>query len=154
MKKNGFIFVETIVVLTITMVSLILLYRSYVLVINRLEQKTYYDNINDVFRASVIKQMLESMNFDGDYLVLYPTVGNCDAYMQLDCAVIMKELDIRRVYIIKDTEVIISYPTDDVITNTLKRYLNTIDNYKYTLIIQRGEGFYASLKVGAIVGSK
>lgn len=150
MNKNGFVFVETIVVLTVTMVSLILLYRSYVLIINRLQQKTYYDNINDVFRASVVKQMLESVSFDGNYIVLKPEAGNCDAYMQIDCPIVLKELDISRILIIKDTEEIIDSPTDEIITNTLKRYLHTIDNYEYTLVIQRGDGYFASLKVGAI----
>lgn len=152
MNKKGFIFVETIIVLSITMISLILLYRSYVLVINRLEQKTYYDNINDVFKASIIKQMIESVSFDGNYIVLYPEKGNCDAYMQVDCPTVMKEMDINRVYIVKNTEALIADPTDAIVTNSLKRYLHTIDNYQYTLIIQRGQGFYASLKVGAIVG--
>lgn len=153
MKKNGFIFVETIVVLTITMVSLILLYRSYVLVINRLEQKTYYDNINDVFRANVIKEMLESVSFDGDYIVLYPQTGNCDAYMQIDCPTVMKELDINKVYIIKDPEKIVESPTDTIITNTLKKYLHTVMDYEDILVIQRGEGYYASLRAGAILGN-
>lgn len=149
-SKNGFVFVETIVVLTVTMVALILLYRSYVLVIDRLQQKTYYDNINDVFRASVVKQMMESVSFEGNYIVLYPEAGNCDAYMQTDCSTIMKELDINKIFVVKSVTNLLNEPTDTVITNPLKRYLNTIDDYEYTLIIQRGEGFYASLKVGAI----
>lgn len=149
-NKNGFVFVETIIVLTVTMVSLILLYRSYVLVINRLQQKTYYDNINDVFRASVVKQLLESVSFEGNYIVLLPSAGNCDAYMQTDCATVMAELDINKVFIVRSVTDLINEPTDTVVTNPLKRYLNTIDDYEYTLIIQRGDGFYASLKVGAI----
>ena len=65
MKKNGFVLVETIVVILVLCVLLIMLYGGYMNVISAVQRKSYYDNTEYIYKTNLVKEYLESSNFSG-----------------------------------------------------------------------------------------
>ncbi len=164
-EKNGFIFIETIVVLTVTMVSLLTLYDAYALVLKSASSKQYNDNINDIYKVNIVKNMLLSENYpcptvSGNYN-LY-TSENCGSVMNNDCGEILDEFDIKQVIFTRTLvsqntiKNLISYGklnNGNVFTNSLNRYISNLDlKAKYIIIVREVDDkkYYASLKCGEI----
>ena len=59
MNKKGFVLIETIVVMSIVMISLIGIYGTYSSIVKNQSQRKFYDNINDVYRLNIIKSLLK-----------------------------------------------------------------------------------------------
>lgn len=140
--KNGFIFIETIIVLTITMVTLLALYNGYSLIIKSVENRKYYENINDVYKANVVKKML---NTDESNLVID---NNCFNYMDLNCSEILDNLNISKVLI---TDNVLNIINNNDYSNSLRKYVKTLNkDTKYLIIIREDNNkkYYASLKLG------
>lgn len=145
MNKDGYIFIETIIVLTVTMVCLLSLYNGYSLTVNSIENRKYFDNINDVYKTNIAKKML---NQNVDEVII--DKNNCINYMDKDCNLILENLEIDNVYITNNVENIINSESKEY-KNSLKRYLRTLDNDTKYIIISRSEKenmYYASLKLG------
>ena len=64
MKKNGFVFVETIVAIVILTSSLLLLYTTFSKILQTEKTRVYYDNMNYVYRTWFIKNRLNSLNIE------------------------------------------------------------------------------------------
>lgn len=64
MKKNGFVFVETIVSIIILTSALLLLYTSFNKVLQAEKSRVYYDDINYIYRTYYIKNQLQNLNFN------------------------------------------------------------------------------------------
>jgi len=62
MKKNGFVFVETIIAVVILTSSLLLLYSSFSKVLQSEKTRVYYDDINYIYRTWYIKNRLKELN--------------------------------------------------------------------------------------------
>ena len=60
MKKNGFVLVETIVVILVLCVLLIMLYGGYMNVISAVQRKSYYDNTEYIYKTNLVKEYLET----------------------------------------------------------------------------------------------
>lgn len=147
MNKSGYIFIETIIVLTITMICLLSLYNGYSLVVKSSTNKKYYDNINDVYKANIVKKILKTNSND-----LLINKDNCTNYMDMNCNLILTDLEIENVFIIDDLTKIINSENKEY-KNSLKKYLKTLDNEKKYIIISRKENnnmYYASLKLGDV----
>ena len=145
MNKSGYIFIETIIVLTVTMICLLSLYNGYSLVVKSSTNKKYYDNINDVYKVNIVKKILKSNSND-----LLINKDNCTNYM--DCNLILTDLEIENVFITDDLTKIINSENKEY-KNSLKKYLKTLDNDKKYIIISRKENnnmYYASLKLGDV----
>lgn len=67
MKKNGFVFIETVVTVVILSTSLLLLYRSFSGSIQNEKERLYYDDTAYIYRASFVRRYLEE-NTNIDYL--------------------------------------------------------------------------------------
>lgn len=65
--KNGFVFVETIVVLTVTMVILLTLYNSYVVILKNIQSRQYFNNMNDIYKAHIVKKMFKNEKGNPNY---------------------------------------------------------------------------------------
>ena len=50
-EKNGFVMIETVVVITILTVGLISLYASYSLILSKAVTKNYYDNVEHIYKS-------------------------------------------------------------------------------------------------------
>ena len=147
MNKSGYIFIETIIVLTVTMICLLSLYNGYSLVVKSSTNKKYYDNINDVYKANIVKKILKSNSND-----LLINKDNCKNYMDMNCNLILSDLEIENVFITDDLTKIINSENKEY-KNSLKKYLKTLDNDKKYIIISRKENnnmYYASLKLGDV----
>ncbi len=147
MNKSGYIFIETIIVLTVTMICLLSLYNGYSLVVKSSTNKKYYDNINDVYKANIVKKILKSNSND-----LLINKDNCTNYMDMNCNLILTDLEIENVFITDDLTKIINSENKEY-KNSLKKYLKTLDNDKKYIIISRKENnnmYYASLKLGDV----
>jgi hypothetical protein len=61
MKKNGFVFVETIVSIIILTTALILLYSSFHRILQNEKTRVYYDDFNYIYRSWYIREELEEV---------------------------------------------------------------------------------------------
>ena len=63
MKKDGFVLVETIIVVVVLVSSLLLLYSTFNRILQAEKTRVYYDDINSIYRTWYIKNTLDSLNF-------------------------------------------------------------------------------------------
>lgn len=138
MNNKGYIFIETIVVLSITMVSLLVLFNGYSLLTKSAYQKKYFDNINDIYKVNVIKHMMketENVSF---------VKPECNSFMNEDCINVLEKFNIERVILIDNIESI------NTTNDNLIKYLNNLEKNNKYIIIERKENnnyYYASLKI-------
>lgn len=145
MNKDGYIFIETIIVLTVTMVCLLSLYNGYSLTVNSMENRKYYDNINDVYKTNVVKKLLNTEITDEII-----DSNNCINYMNKNCNLILEELKIDEVYLTSNVTNLIEDDSRKY-KNSLIKYLKTLEADTDYIIIAReknNKSYYASLKVG------
>src|SRR5574344_1530120 len=64
MKKNGFVFVETIIVVAVLATSLILMYISFNKIIINEKKRITYDDISYIYRTYYLEDFLTSLNMD------------------------------------------------------------------------------------------
>lgn len=62
MNKNGFVFVETIIVIVILTGSLLILYKTFTNILQSEKTRVYYDDINYIYRTFYIKNKLDDLN--------------------------------------------------------------------------------------------
>jgi len=82
MKKNGFVFVETIIAIVILTSALLLLYTSFNKILQLEKTRIYYDDINYIYRSWFIKNELDDLNifaalkeFNNDQNKHFVTIG-------------------------------------------------------------------------------
>jgi len=61
-KKNGFVFVETIVAIVVLTSSLLLLYSSFNKILQTEKTRVYYDDVTYIYRSQNIKKELDELN--------------------------------------------------------------------------------------------
>lgn len=59
MKKNGFVFIETIVVISVLSVTLLLLFSSYSYILRKSRERDAFDNIDLVYKTFYIKDIID-----------------------------------------------------------------------------------------------
>lgn len=62
MKKNGFVFVETIIAIVVLTSSLLFLYSSFTKILQLEKTRVYYDDIAYVYRSWHIKNRIDKLN--------------------------------------------------------------------------------------------
>lgn len=70
MKKNGFVFVETIIVVVVLTVGMILIYSSFSSILNNSKRRTTFDDISYIYRTYYIQEFITSLNLE-DYVQEY-----------------------------------------------------------------------------------
>lgn len=81
MKKNGFMFVESIAVLVVVILSLTLLLSSYSLVVRKSKEKNYYDLPSDkylLYNIGNIGNVSSSYSVEGQFVA---NINNCSTYL-------------------------------------------------------------------------
>ena len=109
-KKNGFIFVETIVAIVVLSSSLLLLYSTFFNILQSEKTRIYYDDINYIYRAYYIKKELYNSNFQS----LLKTFANNGSVIELVNVQqlrnseffneFLSDFEVRQMYIIKNGE--------------------------------------------------
>ncbi len=146
MSNRGFIFVETVVVLVVLAASLIGLYSTFSSVINNIEKRKQYDNINDIYKVNIIKDLIINEP-SGTYTII--NSNNCTNYMNSDCNEVFSELSVSEVLITgNNVQTIIDLNIN--IPNTMKEYLKTINKNEKSIIVRfyrSGKNYYSSLEL-------
>lgn len=146
MSNRGFIFVETVVVLVVLAASLIGLYSTFSSVINNIEKRKQYDNINDIYKVNIIKDLIVNEP-SGTYTII--NGNNCTNYMNSDCNEVFSELSVSEVLITgNNVQTIIDLNIN--IPNTMKEYLKTINKNEKSIIVRfyrSGKNYYSSLEL-------
>lgn len=77
MKKNGFVFVETIVAIVVLTTSLLLLYTTFTKVLQTEKTRVYYDDVAYIYRSYYIKSRINELNM---MAVLNDITSNTNKY--------------------------------------------------------------------------
>ena len=77
MKKNGFVFVETIVAVVILTSSLLLLYSTFSKILQSEKTRVYYDDVSYIYRTWYVKERINSLNI---MAALRDITSNTDKY--------------------------------------------------------------------------
>ncbi len=62
--KKGFVFVETIIVISVLMTVLLMLYSSFISILNQERRNTTFDDVAYIYRTYYIEDFLVSLNLD------------------------------------------------------------------------------------------
>ena len=63
MKKNGFVLIETVIVVIVLTSSLLLLYTSFNKILQSEKTRVNYDDTNYIYRTWNVRKLLDSVNF-------------------------------------------------------------------------------------------
>ncbi len=77
MKRNGFVFVETIVAVVILTSSLLLLYSTFNKILQSEKTRVYYDDVNYIYRTWYVKERINDLNI---MAALRDITSNTDKY--------------------------------------------------------------------------
>ena len=153
MKKNGFVFVESIVVLVIVALSLAMLLTSYSLVQRKTKEKEYYDKSSDKYLLYAISDLgtddicsysircksggvvEDTINFRAD-VEPKDKNGNDNPYyckntklgrILYSCDEVLKSMQIRSVYVVKDVSAALrSNSATTIYDNGVIEYMKTL----------------------------
>lgn len=59
MKKNGFVFVETVVVISVLSITLMLLFSSYSYILRKSRSRDTFDNIDLIYKTYYVKDIID-----------------------------------------------------------------------------------------------
>lgn len=107
MKKNGFVFIESIVVLVIVVLSLTLLLSNYFLLVRNSKRNEYYNLPMDKYLLYTVTNLGESDRAFGVNTSFIVTKDNCDAKMGTrfkNCKNIFEKTNIKYYIVIYNLE--------------------------------------------------
>ena len=149
MNKNGFVFIETIIVIVLLSVGIASMYFLMTNITTNIKSRKYFDNISDLYKTNIIRDNV-SKNLTGTtYLEI--TKDNCTSYMTSTCYSLLTDLEVERVVVnFASLDNIIN--SDTTIPNSMNEYLKTINTYKtnkYIIVNYKynNKNYYASLEV-------
>ncbi len=149
MNKNGFVFIETIIVIVLLSVGIASMYSLMTNITTDIKSRKYFDNISDLYKTNIIRDNV-SKNLTGTtYLEI--TKDNCSSYMTSTCYSLLTDLEVERVVVnFASLDNIIN--SDTTIPNSMNEYLKTINTYKtnkYIIVNYKynNKNYYASLEV-------
>ena len=148
-NKNGFVFIETIIVIVLLSVGIASMYFLMTNITTNIKSRKYFDNISDLYKTNIIRDNV-SKNLTGTtYLEI--TKDNCSSYMTSTCYSLLTDLEVERVVVnFASLDNIIN--SDTTIPNSMNEYLKTINTYKtnkYIIVNYKynNKNYYASLEV-------
>ena len=147
--RRGFALLETIVVITLVMVSLLLLYGTFTNMIDNSRKNILYDDVANIYRMYYLKEYLalnglvEKMS--GEIREL-----SCDDFSFSSCSILFNELELDHLYLVRTD---LEEYDDTAYTSTFNQYLASLsksDEYSYYLVgefLIQEEYQYASIGV-------
>lgn len=67
MRRQGFVLMETIVVITILCVILLMLYSSYYKILNDVKKRNLYENTEYIYKTNLVREYLEEVLDESSY---------------------------------------------------------------------------------------
>ena len=147
--KKGFALLETLIVITFLIVSLLLLYGTFSNMLSNSKKNILYDNASNIYKAYYVKEYLNlgSLNIETNDIKEI----TCNEINISGCTTLLNELEITKLYIaninLKDYD-------KEKYTSNLNNYLDTLSNKsnnKYRLILEfNNEDIlaFASIEIG------
>ena len=137
--KRGFALLETMIVITFVLVSLLLLYKSVNNMYKNTRQNIMYDDVSNIYKTYYLKEYI-SLNNDINTNYKELTCNNLNIN---NCLELFKELNLNKIYIV-------DVNNKNINNANLKEYLNSLNNkdIKYRFIgefINNKTYSYASL---------
>lgn len=149
MTKEGFVFIETIIVIFLLSVGIASMYSLMSNITTDIKMRKYFDNISDLYKTNIIRNNTNKNLTGSTYLEI--TKDNCTSYMSSNCNSLLTDLEVERV-VINFTNLDNIINSDTTLPNSLNEYLKTINSYKtnkYIIVNYKynNKNYYASLEV-------
>lgn len=149
MTKEGFVFIETIIVIVLLSVGIASMYSLMSNITTDIKMRKYFDNISDLYKTNIIRNNTNKNLTGSAYLEI--TKDNCTSYMSSNCNSLLTDLEVERV-VINFTNLDNIINSDTTLPNSLNEYLKTINSYKTNKYIivnynYNNKNYYASLEV-------
>lgn len=149
MTKEGFVFIETIIVIVLLSVGIASMYSLMSNITTDIKMRKYFDNISDLYKTNIIRNNTNKNLTGSTYLKI--TKDNCTSYMSSNCNSLLTDLEVERV-VINFTNLDNIINSDTTLPNSLNEYLKTINSYKtnkYIIVNYKynNKNYYASLEV-------
>lgn len=149
MTKEGFVFIETIIVIVLLSVGIASMYSLMSNITTDIKMRKYFDNISDLYKTNIIRNNTNKNLTGSTYLEI--TKDNCTSYMSSNCNSLLTDLEVERV-VINFTNLDNIINSDTTLPNSLNEYLKTINSYKTNKYIivnynYNNKNYYASLEV-------
>ena len=149
MTKEGFVFIETIIVIVLLSVGIASMYSLMSNITTDIKMRKYFDNISDLYKTNIIRNNTNKNLTGSTYLEI--TKDNCPSYMSSNCNSLLTDLEVERV-VINFTNLDNIINSDTTLPNSLNEYLKTINSYKtnkYIIVNYKynNKNYYASLEV-------
>ena len=148
--KKGFALLETLIVITFLVVSLLLLYGTFSNMLSNSKKNILYDNASNIYKAYYVKEYL-SLGLLQNIETNDIKEITCNEINISGCTTLLNELEITKLYIaninLKDYD-------KEKYTSNLNNYLDTLSNKsnnKYRLILEfNNEDIlaFASIEIG------
>ena len=148
--KKGFALLETLIVITFLMVSLLLLYGTFSNMLSNSKKNILYDNASNIYKAYYVKEYL-SLGLLQNIETNDIKEITCNEVNISGCTTLLNELEITKLYIaninLKDYD-------KEKYTSNLNNYLDTLSNKsnnKYRLILEFNKEdilAFASIEIG------
>lgn len=148
--KKGFALLETLIVITFLMVSLLLLYGTFSNMLSNSKKNILYDNASNIYKAYYVKEYLS--------LGSLPNIETndikeitCNEINISGCTTLLNELEITKLYI---ANINLKEYDKEKYTSNLNNYLDTLSNKsnnKYRLILEFNKEdilAFASIEIG------
>ena len=147
--KKGFALLETLIVITFLMVSLLLLYGTFSNMLSNSKKNILYDNASNIYKAYYVKEYLNlgSLNIETNDIKEI----TCNEINISGCATLLNELEITKLYI---ANINLKEYDKEKYTSNLNNYLDTLSNKsnnKYRLILEFNKEdilAFASMEIG------
>ncbi|MCM1053569.1 MAG: hypothetical protein NC483_06315 [Ruminococcus sp.] len=132
--KKGFALLETIIVITFLSVSLLLLYNTFINMLNNSKKNILYDDPAKIYQTYYLKEYLSLNNLDSLLDNNNIKEISCRDFSINSCNTLIKEFDISKIYVMK-------YDLKDIDTgsSSLNNYLKALsnkDDYAYRLVVE------------------
>lgn len=119
MKKNGFVFVETIIAIVVLTSSLLLLYSSFNKILQSEKTRVYYDDVSYIYRTWYIKDRINDLNImaalrditsnEDKYFVTvgveYEGLFNGYEYEKTYIANLLEDFEVNQIIILKENKI-------------------------------------------------
>ena len=123
--KKGFVFIETLTVLTVLVTVILSIFVMYETVMANMAQREYYDNISDIYKTDILRSKIKrDVIASATGTIVKIERNNCTTYMNSSCTNLFTDLNVESIYI---NLVNISEVTDNDFKNTFKDYIKTIE---------------------------
>lgn len=146
--KKGFALLETLIVITFLVVSLLLLYGTFSNMLNNSKKNILYDNASNIYKAYYIKEYLSLGNLKSITTENIREI-TCNEMNISGCDTLINELEISKMYIAR---INLKEYNQEKFSSNLNNYLDTLSNKSndlYRLIIElKDNDTYAYASIG------